>query len=47
LVLKKQLFKDIIFEARFEPYMDLQQNQFEFSYSVYLIFNRDFFLRKL
>ncbi len=47
IAFRKHLFSDIIFEARFESYMDLQQNQFEFSYSFYLIFNRDFFLKKL
>jgi len=44
---KKQLFKDIMFELRFEPYMDIQQRQFECSYSFHIIFNRDFFLRKI
>ncbi len=47
IAFRKQLFTDIAFEARFESYMDLQQNQFEFSYSFYLIFNRNFFLKKL
>ena len=44
---KRQLFKDIAFEARFEPYLDLMQRQVEYSYSFYMIFNRDFFLRKV
>ncbi len=47
LIFRKHWFKDIIFETRFEPYMDLQQNQFEFSYSFHIIFNRNFFLKKL
>ena len=47
LALRKQWFKDVMFEARFESYMDLQQMQFEYSYSFYIIFNRAFFLKKL
>lgn len=47
LAFKKELYKDITFEARFESYMDIQQRQLEFSYSFYLIFNTDFFLKKL
>ena len=47
IALRKQWFKDVVFEARFEPYMDLQQGQFEYSYSIYIIFNRNFFLKKL
>lgn len=47
LAFKKQLYKDISFEARFEPYYDVQQGLLEYSYSIYMIFNRDFFLRKL
>ena len=47
IALRKQWFKDVVFEARFEPYLDLQQRQFEYSYSVYVVFNRNFFLKKL
>lgn len=46
IAFKKQLYKDISFEARFEPYYDLQQSQIEYSYSIYMIFNRNFFFRK-
>lgn len=47
IALRKQLFKDIVLEARFEPYFDMQQQQLEYSYAFYIIFNRNFFLKKI
>ena len=47
LAFKKQLFKDIVFEARFEPYYNIVQRNFEYSYSFYFIFNRNFFLKNI
>ncbi len=41
---QKTLYKDIKLEARFEPYYDLTQRQFEFSYGLYIMFNTNFFL---
>ena len=47
LAFRKQVYKDIMFEARFEPYYNIMQRNFEYSYSFYFIFNRDFFLRSI
>ena len=42
------LSKNLILSSRFEPYIDFKtKDQFQFSNSLFLIFNEDFFIRKI
>ena len=47
LSLRKKIYRDVAIEARFESYYDMPQKQFQYAYSFYLTFNRDFFLWKI
>jgi hypothetical protein len=44
IIYNKQLFRNVFFDIRFEPYYDLKNKFFEYAYSVFLRFNKDFFL---
>jgi hypothetical protein len=47
LIYNKQLFPDLMLDLRFEPYYDIRNKFTEYSYSVFLRFNKDFLLKKL
>ncbi len=41
------IYDDISFSARFEPYYDLRESKLDYSTAIYLVFNRSFFLKQL
>ncbi|RYY41711.1 MAG: hypothetical protein EOO08_00875 [Chitinophagaceae bacterium] len=43
----KTLFPNVNLDLRLEPYYDINNRKLEYGYSVFLRFNRNFFLRKL
>ncbi len=43
---KKEVYKDIFVELRFEGYYEMQDKNFDYSYGLHIIFNRNFFIRK-
>jgi len=45
--IKKNITKGIELALRFESYYEYAKNDFDFSYSMNLIFNRDFFLKNI
>jgi hypothetical protein len=44
---KKEVYKDIFIDARFECYYELYDKNFDYSYGLHIIFNRNFFLKKI
>jgi hypothetical protein len=47
LIYDKQLFPNVSIDMRLEPYYDLKNRFLEYGYSVFLRFNKNFFLKKL
>jgi hypothetical protein len=45
--LKKEVYKDIFVELRFEGYYELANKNFDYSYGLHILFNRNFFLKKI
>ncbi len=45
--INKKIYNDVMLEARFESYYDTQQSRFEYAYSLYIVFNKHFFLTKI
>ena len=43
----RQLFPAVTFDFRLEPYYDLRNKMLEYSYSLFLRFNRDFLLKRV
>ncbi|MCW3075359.1 MAG: hypothetical protein JWP69_2428 [Flaviaesturariibacter sp.] len=46
-IYNKQLFNNVAIDMRLEPYYDLRNKFLEYGYSVFLRFNKDFFLKTL
>ncbi|MBN2669280.1 MAG: hypothetical protein JXR60_08625 [Bacteroidales bacterium] len=46
-ILKAKIYQNVTIEARLEPYFDLQQNIFEYSYGFHILFDTEFFLKHL
>ncbi|MDB5195678.1 MAG: hypothetical protein JWP88_48 [Flaviaesturariibacter sp.] len=46
-IYNKQLFNNVAIDMRLEPYYDLGNRKLEYGYSVFLRFNKDFFLKRL
>jgi hypothetical protein len=47
LIYNKQLFPNVAIDMRLEPYYDLKNKFLEYGYSVFLRFNKDFFLKRI
>jgi hypothetical protein len=47
LIYDRQLFPNLNLDFRFEPYYDIRNGMTEYAYSVFLRFNKDFFLKRL
>ncbi|MBI5217842.1 MAG: hypothetical protein HY958_02805 [Bacteroidia bacterium] len=45
--IKKEIYKDIRLELRFEGYYELYEKNFDYSYGLHIVFNRNFFLKKM
>lgn len=45
--LKKEVYKDVFVELRFEGYYELYDKNFDYSYGLHIVFNRNFFLKKI
>lgn len=44
---KKEVYKDVSFELRFEGYYEMKDKNFDYSYGLHIIFNRNFFMKKI
>ena len=47
LIYDRQVYKNIFFDARFEPYYDINNSLWEYSFAIHLRFKTDFYLTKL
>jgi hypothetical protein len=47
LIYDRQLFPNLNLDFRFEPYYDVKNKLTEYSYSLFLRFNKDFFLKRI
>ncbi|WP_148661238.1 hypothetical protein [Flavisolibacter tropicus] len=47
LIYDRQLFPNLNVDVRFEPYYDVRNKLTEYSYSLFLRFNKDFFLKRI
>ena len=47
IIFQKTIYKDIKLGIRFESYYDLLNHNLDFSYGMHIIFNRNFFLKKI
>jgi hypothetical protein len=47
IAFKKEVYKDISIELRFECYYEMYQRNFDYSYGLHIVFNRNFFIRKV
>jgi len=47
LIYDKQLFPNVFIDLRLEPYYDVRNRFMEYSYSLFLRFNKDFLLKRL
>lgn len=47
LIYNRPLFPHVNFDVRLEPYYDLQNSMLEYSYSLFLRFNKDFLLKRI
>lgn len=44
--IKKEIYKDVNLEFRFEGYYELWNKNFDYSYGLHIVFNRNFFIKK-